>query len=104
MYDLERLGLVLQISGLLIILGSQILLWYRARKKWGSVRSLKKLFIRFAGAKVAYGKEEVSKMSKDEADEGIKKFPFAEFLYDDFVISVIGVALALIGTVFEFMG
>ncbi len=101
MCDLEFFGLSLQIFGLLVILGSQFWLWYRARKEWGSVRPLKKLLIRFAGAKSSYGKEEVSKMSEDEADEGIKKFPFAVFLYEDLIISVVGVLLALVGTVFE---
>lgn len=104
MCDLERLGLVLQISGLLIIVGSQFWLWYRARKKWGSARPLKKLFLDFVCPRAGYSDEKLIKMSEDEADKNIKKFPFAEFLYDDLVISVIGVALALIGTVFEFMG
>lgn len=101
MYELERVGLALQISGLLLILGSQVWLWYRAYKKWGSVRPLKKMFIDYAGAKLGVGKEDISKMSKAETDKKIKKFPFAEFLLDDLVTSAFGVLLALMGTVFE---
>ena len=98
MYDLERLGLVLQISGLLIILGSQIWLWYRARRKYGSLKRALRDYVR---PRERWDYEAAKVLSENNT---LKPFPLAEFLYEDLVISVIGVVIALVGTVFELMG
>ena len=100
MYDLERLGLVLQISGLLMILGSQIWFLYRARRKYGSLRRAF-LALTFPREGVQY---RAALADKSETKKTLQYFPLAKFLYEDLLISVIGVAIALVGTVFELMG
>jgi len=100
MYDLERFGLGLQIFGLLVIFGSQFWLWYRARMKYGS---LKRALEALTRPRERWDYEAAMVLSENQP-KTLRLVPLAKFLYDDLVISVIGVVLALIGTVLELLG
>lgn len=92
------IGLILQILGIVIVLVSQALLVYRSHKKWGS---LKKTFINWNIARLGMKDEELRRMSQVELRELIKKFPLADFLYDDFIVSVFGLIITLFGLLCE---
>jgi hypothetical protein len=48
--------------------------------------------------------EEWLKMSKVERKDLFKKFELVGFLYDDLIVSVVGLAFSLLGTLLLFVG
>jgi len=77
MYGLERVGLVLQIVGILLILGSQIWLLYRVRRKR---RSLKEAFVLLTSPKEGLGDRLDYTLGKITDKEFLERFPLAKLL------------------------
>lgn len=92
--SLESIGLVLQAMGVVIILISQAVFLFRVRRKWGS---LKKAFLDLTSPRFAIDDEKLAEMPKTKLREAFKVFPLAKFLYDDFIISVVGLLCTLLG-------
>ena len=89
------LSWILQLVGLLIVLGSSLWFFYRART--GKFGSVKKEFVAEATVQVGMDDEE---LLKADADEAIKKFSIANLLYTNYLVSVIGVSFTLVGVIF----
>ena len=96
---LELISLFLQTMGLIIILVSQAIFYLRTRREWGS---LKKGFLSLTRPRDEREHEALLVLSQNQLNKTFKLFPLAKFLYDDFVISVIGLLCALIGTLLPF--
>jgi len=92
----ELIGLLFQTVGIFIVLASQVIFCFGARKEYGSV---KKAFLSISFPRVAMSEEQLRRLSRAELDEALKKFPLAELLYDDLRFSVIGLVFTLIGTI-----
>jgi len=95
----ELLGLVLEALGLVIIFGSQIAFWLRVRKEW---RSLHKGFLALTTPRKEWEYAAARLMTENEVKTFFKSFPLAKFLYDDFVITVVGLAVSLSGILLQF--
>jgi hypothetical protein len=99
---INTISIAFQILGIIVVIVSQIVFVYKAKKKYGSV---KKAFLSlniFPEVIVTDGtepSEEIKNMKKDEVENKIKKFPLAKMLLDDFKISFVGVILTLIGII-----
>ena len=85
---------VLQLSGLLIVLGSNLWLFYKART--GKFHSLKKQFVDQTAIQIGMDEE---KLLKADADEAVKKFRIAYLLYTNYRDSFIGVMFTLAGVI-----
>jgi hypothetical protein len=101
MIDIElirQIGLILswilQLMGLLIVLGSNLWFFIKARK--GKFHSLKKEFV--AETRIQWGMDD-EKLQNANADETLKLFRIANLLYGNYRDSVIGVLLTLSGVV-----
>jgi len=88
------LSWILQLVGLLLVLGSTALFWYKART--GKYRSVKREFIVQTGAQV--GPDEKELMESDP-DELIKKLKLPNLLYTNYRDSMIGVLFTLAGVI-----
>lgn len=92
-------GLVLQIVGVLIILVGQVMFWYSARreKRYGCVQ---KAFLDMVCAQVGFDDKELKELSKDEVKKYLKEnFQLGKFLYEDFNLTSLGLAVTLIGLI-----
>jgi len=90
------IGLVLEAFGIAIILGTQAVFVLKARKKYGSIGTA---FLMITAMRWGMNKEKVEETVKDKQKlkEALKKFPHAEWLYEDFKYSVIGLTVGLLG-------
>ena len=96
---LGLIGLFLEIMGLVIVLFSQALFLYRSKKKWGS---LPKAFLDLTALRLGYDDKKLQRLSPTEAREALRKlFPFAEFLYQDFRVTVLGLAVSIFGLLLQ---
>lgn len=96
----QLVGLVLQAIGIAIILISQVIFFLRTRRKWGS---LKKALLDLNTPRAGFEDEELLRMSQTELKKTFKKFPFAKFIYEDFIISFVGLFCSLIGILLYFI-
>jgi len=87
------LSRILQLIGLLIVVGSNLRFFCKAHKEYGS---LKKAFVAMTRIQVAMNDEE---LQKADADEVIKKFYIANLLYTNYRDSMIGVLFTLAGVI-----
>ena len=88
------LSWILQLVGLLIVLGSNLCFFYKART--GKFGSVKKEFV--AKTTIQIGMDD-EKLLKTDADEAIKKFHIANLLYTNYRDSMIGVLFTLVGVI-----
>jgi len=96
------LSFLFKVLGIGIVSYGQIDLWLRARRKYGCIQNA--FFDMFAGGRWidrVRSVEEIRQLSKDEVSEMLGKFPLASWLYDDFRISVVGLAFTIVGTLLE---
>jgi len=96
----ELVGLILQTIGIALIVISQMVFYFRVRRKWGS---LKRGFLDLTSARAGVGGKAILVMDDSVIKELFNKFPLASFLYDDFVASVVGLIFSLIGTLLLFV-
>ena len=88
------LSWILQLIGLLIVLGSNLRFCYKART--GKFHSVKKEFVAKTAIQVAMDEE---KLLKADADEAIRTFHIANLLYTNYRDSVIGISFTLVGVI-----
>lgn len=96
----ELFGLFLQAIGVIVILGSQLVFWYKVRKKY---KKVKMAFLDFSIPRYGMSEENFKKISEDEIKEGYRKIPLAGWLYWNYRISVIGSLFILIGLILLFI-
>ncbi len=88
------LSWILQLIGLLIVLGSN--LWFLFRARTGKFRSVKKEFVRRTDIQVGMTDGE---LQEARADDVIKTFTIANLLYRNYRDSVIGTLITLAGVI-----
>jgi hypothetical protein len=94
------IGLVLQLVGLLIIFASQMWFLMKCRREYNSV---KKAFLSMTCPQLGIDEERLKKMSKSELDEKFRKFRLAQWLLDDFKITVFGLIPTLVGILLQLL-
>jgi len=97
----EKIGLYLQILGIIVILIPQIHFFGKLWKKW---KNLKKGCLDVAATRWGISDEELAEMTKEEINDKFKKFPLAGWLYDDIKISLFGLSITLFGLFVELWG
>ena len=98
----EIIGQLLQVLGLVIVLGSQAFFAWRAHKEYGSLGTA---FLEIQAMRSYMNEEQVKETVKDKQklQEALEKFPHAKLLYDDFKYSVIGLVITLVGLVISIL-
>lgn len=96
----EQIGLTLQILGVVLILGAQILFLWKLRKKW---KDLKIGFLDVIATRLMPSDEELRSMSESERKRTFEKFPLALWLRSNFAESIIGLLLTLVGLLVELL-
>ena len=89
----RAIGAVLQVSGTLFMFGSHAWFYWRAKKRFGS---LKKAFYDHSAPRWGMSEEE---FEKAEPKEVFVKFPLARLLYNNYRNSFVGAALTLVGVI-----
>jgi hypothetical protein len=94
----EIIGQLVQALGIGIVLASQGVFVYYARKKYGSLGTA---FLEIQAMRVYMNDDEVKETAKDKQKlkKALKKFPHAKLLYDDFRYSIIGLITTLVGLI-----
>ena len=98
-YILQSLGFVLQAIGVLIIFCSNVRFWFKYREL-----GLKKAFLSYSFPRVAPNKDYLMNLSERETEELMDSFPLAKLLYKNYVVSVKGAIITLIGIIIAFFG
>src|SRR4030042_3466004 len=91
---MNEISRIVQLVGAIIVLGSNVLFYWKART--GKYRSLPKEFVEIASARWALGED---KLAKADAAEALKTLPLARHLYRTYLTSVIGAGLTLLGVI-----
>ena len=94
----ELIGIILQTLGVGIVLGSQVVFVWKARKRYGNLGTA---FLEIQSTRVYMNNEKVKETVKDKQKlkEALEKFPHAKLLYDDFKITVIGLVVTIVGLI-----
>ena len=91
---IQNIDIFLQTLGVVIVLLSQVHFIWKGYRKWGS---LKKFLLDLTCPRLGHGKEKLKKLSKEELNKEFRKFYLANWLYDDIIYSMIGLALTFLG-------
>jgi len=90
----QNIDIFLQTLGVTIVLLSQVHFIWKGYRKWGS---LKKFLLDLTCPQLGHGEEKLKKLSKEELNKDFKRFYLANWLYDDIIYSMIGLALTFLG-------
>jgi len=91
---MNKIDLIFQFVGIIVILAAQIVFWIRTYKEY---HSLKKAFIDLTCPRFGMDDEKLKRISGVELEQALKRFPLAKMLYEDFKISLFGLILTFIG-------
>lgn len=99
--DIMAWALAFQIVGVTVIVIAQVVFYFRGRNEYGSIKPMMKAFIDLSCPQIGIEKERLKKLGKAKTEEKLRLRPLAQFLYDDFKVSLFGLILTLAGLIIE---
>lgn len=100
---LEVFGLVLETLGIIIILGTQAIFFWRVREKYGSLGTA---FLDIEATRIAMDEDKLEETARDKQKlkEAFKRHPHAKLLYENFKYSVFGLIVGVVGLILQLVG
>ena len=94
----DLIGEILQVIGVVVVLGSQLVFVVKARRKY---KNLQTAFLDITAARYCFTDEEFKELSKNKEKlrQAFGEFPHAKILYEDFIVSIFGLIITLAGLI-----
>lgn len=95
--QIQNLGLGLEFVGGLVILLAQIAVILKLYSKYQSRTFLKRAFLELTTPQIGPNEKDLREKNNKEINEQFKKYHLAGWVYDDFIISILGLCTMLVG-------